>query len=168
MSAALDGALLVLSPTNLLALVAIALFAGQQGARAGVAFAAVFAIGVAMGAFVIASAYRDFPAALTQLGIAALAGILVAAAYRPPLLVTGILVFAGGEALALNTPPQAITVSGAIASQVGTGVAAVIAFLAIALTASAANRPWHGIALRVVGSWIAASAILVLALRLAR
>ena len=31
-----------------------------------------------------------------------------------------------------------------------------------------ATRPWQRIGVRIVGSWIAASAILVLALRLAR
>ncbi len=168
MSALFDGAQLVLQPTNLLALAALALFAGQQGARAGAAFAAVFATGVAVGALVIASAYRNFPAASTQLGIAALGGIFVAAAYRPPSFVTGILVFAGGAALALNTPPQAITLSGAVASQIGTGLGGVLAFLAIALAASAADRSWHRIALRVIGAWIAASAILVLTSRIAR
>jgi len=34
--------------------------------------------------------------------------------------------------------------------------------------ATGADRPWQRIGLRVVGSWIAASAILVLALRLMR
>jgi hypothetical protein len=168
MTALLDGALLVLQPTNLLALVALALFAGGQGARAGGAFAAVFAVGMLLGALVIAAAVRDFPATMTQLGIAALGGIVVAAAYRPPLFVTGLLIFAGGEVLALNTPPQAIRLSDAIASQVGAGSGGVLAFLAIALVASAAERPWQRIALRIIGSWIAASAILVLALRLAR
>jgi len=166
MNAALDGLMLLLQPTNLLALVAVALFAGRQGARAGAAFA-VFAIGYVLGSLVIAAAVRDFPAAATQLGIAALGGIVLAAAYRPPLFVTGILTLAGGAALALNTPPQAIRLSDAIASQIGTGLGAVVAFLAIALIASAANRPWPSIAPRVIGSWIAASAILVLALRLA-
>jgi hypothetical protein len=167
-SAALDGLALAFQPTNLLALVALGLLGGRQSARAGAALAAVFAIGDLLGALVIAAAVRDFPAAVTQLGIAALGGIVVAAAYRPPPFVAGLLILAGGAALALDTPPQAIRLSDAIASQVGTGVGAVVAFLAIALTASAATRTWQHIALRVVASWIAASAILVLALRLAR
>jgi hypothetical protein len=100
------------------------------------------------------------------LAIAAVAGIIVATAWRPPLPVTGAFTFAGGTALALNAPPQAITLGAAIAAQLATGLAAVIAFVLVFMLAAAACRPWHAIALRIVASGVAASAILVLALRL--
>lgn len=166
MRALLDGALFVVSPTNLLALIAIALFAGRYG-RVFVA-ALAFGIGVASGALVIATAMRNFPAMETQLGLAALTGLFVAAGYRPPFVIPLLLSFAGGEALALNAPPQAITLAGAALSQVATGLAGIALFLLVTLCAAIANHGWQRIALRVAGSWIAASAILVLVLRLAR
>jgi len=45
---------------------------------------------------------------------------------------------------------------------------ALATFAAIVLVAIHAERAWQRIALRVIGSWIAASGILALALRLAR
>ena len=52
--------------------------------------------------------------------------------------------------------------------KIGTGLAGFVVLLTIALVAIAANQPWQQIALRIIGSWIAASAILVLALRFVR
>ena len=168
MSALLDGFTLALQPTNLLALMALGLLAGRQGTRACIASGLLFAFGLLIGAIAIALALRDPPAAIALLAIAALAGVVVAAAWRPPLLVTGALTFAGGAALTLNAPPQAIMLGAAMASQLATGLGAVIAFTLVALIASQARARWHHVALRIVASWIAASAILALALRLAR
>jgi hypothetical protein len=168
MSAAVDGLMLALLPTNLLALATLGLLAGRQGRRVCIVSGILFALGLAAGSLAIASALRDPPAAAALLVIAVPAGIIAAAAWPAPLSVTGALACAGGLALALNTPPQAITLTGAIVSQVVTATAAVIAFAIVAAITAAARQPWHHIALRVVASWIAASAILVLALRLAR
>ncbi len=75
---------------------------------------------------------------------------------------------AAGVALSLNAPPQAITLRGALASQAGTILAALVLLAAVTFIAARAREPWQRIGVRVVGSWIAASAILVLALRLTR
>jgi hypothetical protein len=167
MSAAIDGLMLLLAPTNLLALVAVGLLAGRQGSRVLVS-GILFALGLLIGSFAIASAMRDPPAAAALLTIAAVAGIFLAAAYRPPLPIMLVLALAGGTALALNAPPQAITLPGAVVTQLATGVAAVGTFCGVALFAASARAFRHHIALRMVGAWIAASAILVLALRFAR
>jgi urease accessory protein len=164
MNALAQGASMIASPTNLLAVVALGLFAGRQGR--GPAPIVLFALGLLTGSLAIATALRDPPAAAALLQIAALAGVLVAVAWVPRL--SGALAFAGGVALALNAPPQAITLSGAISSQVGAALAAILAFVAVALIAGAARGRWQEIGLRVVASWIAASAILALALRFAR
>lgn len=164
MIALVEGAAMMLLPTNLLALVALGLLAGRQGAR--LAPVILFALGLLAGSLAIAAALRDPPAGMALLHIAAIAAILVAVAWQPRL--SGALAFAGGAALALNAPPQAITLWGAMTSQLGAALAAVIGFVAIALVAAAAQRQWQHVALRVVASWIAASAILALALRFAR
>jgi hypothetical protein len=161
-SAAIDGLALALQPTNLLALVALGLLAGRHG---GII---VFMIGLLIGSLAIASALREPPAALALLAIAATAGVIVATGWSPPLPITVVLLVAGGSALAMNSPPQATAIAFAIASQIATGVGAVVIVAGIALIASAANRAWQHVALRIVGSWIAASAILVLALRFVR
>ena len=129
---------------------------------------APLALGLAAGALVIASAIRETPAATALLAIAALAGSLVVLAWAPPLLVAA-LAFAAGGAIALNSPPHALTIPAAIAMQVGAVDGRVGDSLRLSHSSrSRAARPWQHIGVRVVGSWIAASAILVLALRLAR
>ena len=82
--------------------------------------------------------------------------------------VAALLALAAGVALALNAPPHEITIPAAIAAQVGIAVAALATFALVGIHRDAGRAPWQRIGVRIVGSWIAASAILVLALRLAR
>ena len=152
-------------PTHLLAVGALGLALGR-GARPAVMLA-LFALGLLAGSLVIASAVRETPAATALLVIAALAGMLVVLAWTSALLNAGLALAAGG-AIMLNAPPYALTVPAAIAMQVGAAGAAFVTLALVALVAAHAARPWHQIGVRVVGSWIAASAILVLALRFAR
>ena len=166
MSAVLDVALLVLSPTNLLALVALGLLAGRE--EASIMSGILFAVGLLFGSVAIASALRNTPGAIAQLVVAAATGLVIATAWETPRFIVGLVSFAGGEALTLNTPPQAITLSGAVASQSGAAAAAIVAFGLVAWIASLGYARWHRVAIRIAGSWIAASAILALALRLAR
>ena len=161
-----DGMMLAVAPTHLLAIVAIGLLAGRGG-RGGFVLV-LFVVGMLAGSLAIASAIRETPSALVLLALAALAGIMVAAAIGLPSILVNVLTFATGAALALDAPPQAIGIAAAIASQIGTGVAAAAVLLLVVSIATRADRPWQRIGIRVVGSWIAASVILALALRLAR
>jgi urease accessory protein len=161
-----DGMVLAVAPTHLLAIVAIGLLAGQGG-RGGFVLA-LFALGMLAGSLAIASAIRETPSALLLLAVAVFVGITVAAAIMLPSVPTNVLACAGGVALALDAPPQAVGIAAAVASQIGTGVAAIAALVLVTSIVAGADRPWQRIGLRIVGSWVAASAILVLALRLAR
>jgi hypothetical protein len=153
-------------PTHLLAVVALGLLAGR-GARLPSHLAGL-ALGLVIGSVAIASAVREMPAAMALLALAVACGIALALAWTPPALVADIGALTVGVALALNAPPQALTIPVAVAEQIGTGVAALLTFGLVAVGARQATRPWQQIGLRIAGSWIAASAILVLALRLAR
>jgi urease accessory protein len=155
------------TPTHLLAVVALGLLAGQHAKRMPVVTLAAFALGLAIGSIVIATAVRETPAALALLAIAAFAGIVVVIAL-PTTLVVYVLAFAAGAALALNSPPQALTIPAAVVAQLGTGVAALGTLALVIGIAMQADRPWQRIGVRIVASWITASSILVLALRLAR
>lgn len=154
-------------PTHLLVVVALGLLLGQSARHVPVHLA-LFAVGLVAGSVVIASAIRETPAALGLLTIAAVAGFIVVLAWTPSSSVTGALAFITGGAVALNAPPQALTIAGAIGEQIGTAIAALATLVLVGLVATKAERSWQRIGLRVAGSWIAASAILVLALRLAR
>jgi hypothetical protein len=161
-----DGMMLAVAPTHLLAVVAIGLLAGQGG-RSGFV-QALFVAGLLAGSFAIASAIRETPSALVLLAVAAFVGSTIAAAIALPSIAMNVLAFATGAALALDAPPQAIGIAAAIASQIGTCIAAGAVLVLVVSIAARADRPWQRIGLRVVGSWIAASAILALALRLVR
>jgi hypothetical protein len=152
-------------PTHLLAVGALGLTLGRD-ARPVMMFAP-FALGLAAGALVVASAVRETPAATALLAVAALAGMLAVLTWTHALLNAALALAAGG-AIMLNAPPYALTIPAAIAMQVGVAIAALATLALIAFVASRAARPWQRIGVRVLGSWIAASAILVLALRLAR
>jgi hypothetical protein len=156
------------TPTHLLAVVALALLAGQHAKRMPVVTLAAFALGLAIGSIIIATAVRETPAALALLALAAFAGIIVVVALPTPTPAVYLLAFAAGAALALDSPPQALTIPAAISAQVGTGVVALATLALVIGIAMHADRPWQRIGVRIVASWIAASAILVLALRLAR
>ena len=109
---------------------------------------------------------REAPAATALLVIAALAGMLSVLAWTNALL-NAVLALAAGSAVALNAPPQALTIPAAVVMQLGTAIAACVALAPIAFIAATAERPWQRIGARILGSWIAASAMLVLALRVA-
>jgi hypothetical protein len=169
MSALLDGFALALQPTNLLALVALGLLLGQDVKRFPFTMVATFAFGIAVASVLIAAAVRaQDTVPIWLLAVAALAGIAVAIAQPVPRVAKTMAASLTGGVLALNSPPQAITIPSAITVQVGTGVAALVVLALVIVVAMATKRPWHAIALRIVASWIAASAILVLALRLVR
>jgi ABC-type phosphate/phosphonate transport system permease subunit len=51
---------------------------------------------------------------------------------------------------------------------IGTGLGACVAAAILAIGTSQLTRDWQRIGMRIVGSWIAASATLVLALRFVR
>jgi urease accessory protein len=166
MNALLRGALDFLAPTHLLVIVALGLVG--QPARFPVFALCELAAGLLIGSLAIAFGIGETPAATALLTLAVITGAILIAAWQPPTWLTGLLAFAIGIALALNAPPHAITIVGAVAAQVGFALAALVIFSTIALAAMHATRPWQRIGVRIVGSWIAASAVLVLVLRLAR
>jgi hypothetical protein len=126
------------------------------------------AFGLYVGSVMIAAALRGQNTAPMLLGIAALSGIVVAAAWPIPYRAKEIVASALGGIIVFNAPPQAIMIPSAVAEQIGVATAALATFAAIVLVAIHAERAWQRIAVRVIGSWIAASGILALALRLAR
>ena len=167
MSAAFaDGVTLFFLPTNLLAIAALGLMVGQGGRFTVLLM--LLAGGLVVGCIVIATAIRETPAPLVLQALAACAGAIVVLAWNPPQFVSATLALAGGIGVALNTPPRALMISSAVVSQFASVIAALAVFAAIAFIAAKAKRAWQRIGVRVAGSWIVASAILVLALRLAR
>jgi urease accessory protein len=168
MSGISEGLAPLLVPTHVLALVALGLLAGQRETKIPRLTVLAYALGYSAGAALIAFPVREPPAGIALLALAAIAGGLVAMGWPAPPPIKHALAFATAAALALNSPPQAISLRGALVAQIVTGLAALLILAVIAAGATMAKHIVARIAMRIVGSWITASAVLVLALRLVR
>jgi hypothetical protein len=155
----------VLIPEHGLGLLALALAFGQQPwtrRRIGVGIfiavlicglvAAVFAIGENLAADVL----------LTATGVL---GLLIAAAWLPPVLGL-VLAAVAGLTLALDSRPEVSSTQEVIRMLIGSGLGAVIVVAAVSELSFRLRGAAQLIVSRVIGSWIAAIAILVLSLRI--
>jgi hydrogenase/urease accessory protein HupE len=154
----------VVVPAHALALVALGLFVGRQAGR-GVTLL-IFAAALIGGLIALTFAIEPTAARFVLLADAAIVGVLVATAWEPPRPVSWLLAAIAGAAIALDSPPQALTIAEGNATLVGTALGACAALLAVSLVAGYASGPWAQLGVRILGSWIAASAILVLAVLL--
>jgi hydrogenase/urease accessory protein HupE len=158
-----DGALhLLLSPGDLLGLLAVALLAGLRGARAGrlsvIALPAAWLV-----AGLIGLGLPPVPD-LNWLGVASfmVLGLLVATdAKLPPSAVAALATAYGGLYGILNAKALA-----AIGAGFSTLLGIVLTTLIVALLTAAAVVPlralWARVAIRVAGSWVAAVGLLML------
>jgi hypothetical protein len=73
-----------------------------------------------------------------------------------------------GAALAFDSSPGGISVSDANVALAGTLCGAVLLLLAVASLSTRLRGGWQRIGARIVGSWVSASALMVLALILGR
>jgi hypothetical protein len=159
------GLMQALVPAHLMAVLSTALLAARTTLWPSIGFVAAFATGLAAGLAALASGVGETPAGDALLAAALVSGVAAAAAFPVPRGVIGSIAFVVGLALGLDSPPEAILLREAIVSLVGTWCAGVTLLAAAGAAATLLARLWNGIALRVVGSWIAATAMLVLALR---
>jgi hydrogenase/urease accessory protein HupE len=150
-----------------MAIAALGLLIGQQAPRWGRGAPIVYVVGLVVGLRAVALAYIPTLAEEGLLALAALAGLLLALARPLPQLVGLLLAAATGLAIALDSPPDAISISEANVTLLGTGFGATVLLLAVVEIGSRLTLSWQRIGARILGSWIAASAILVLALRFA-
>jgi hydrogenase/urease accessory protein HupE len=169
MSGVVGGSLHPLAvPAHALALLALGLLIGQQSGGRRLAPFLAFVAGLVAGLAAIAFAFGPTSAANVLLAAAAVTGLLVALAHPLPAFVSVPLAAIAGIALGLDSPPEAISIAVGTVMLIGTGLGASLAVAAVAAGTSCLRRAWQQIGVRILGSWIAASAILVLALRFAR
>jgi len=158
----------LLIPAHLLALAGIGLFLGQQQRPMSVGLLAVFTASLVIGVIAIVSAVSPMYQGEVVLGVAAVAGLLVALARPIRALLSLPLITIAGIAIMLDSVPDDMSMQRTFLALVGTVIAAFILATLIAEATRALAHDWQRIGVRILGSWIAASAILVLAVRLAR
>jgi hydrogenase/urease accessory protein HupE len=156
-----------LAPAHLMALIGLGLLIGQRGIAVGRdAMLAVLA-GLVAG-LLLSDALGNPDADSMLLGLTALAGIAVASALPLfPRLALAPLAALLGTVVGIGSAPENLH---GVAWQLMAGGALLSAFLCInvvAILVESLNKAWMRIGVRVVGSWLTASALLVLALSLA-
>jgi urease accessory protein len=161
MSALLGGLLHpLLVPAHVIALVGLGLLACQQGARIRRAMVVTFAAGLLAGLVAVEDA--DVVALLC----AATAGLLAAFARPAPMLLAAPLAAVAAAAIELDSVPEEISMRATVLALAGTMITATLTLILVAAIGACRTHHWQRIGIRILGSWIAASAILVLALRL--
>lgn len=158
----------LLVPAHVLALCGLGLLIGQQPRRLGAGLMALFAASLIVGVTAIVSAVSPIYQDTLVLVVAVITGILVALARPVTALISLPLVVIAAIAVMLDSVPQEISMQTTFLALIGTVIAAFVFASFTAEAARALTRDWQRIGVRIVGSWIAASAVLVLALRLAR
>lgn len=153
----------VLAPAALIALVALGLLVGQNGlARSRLAVLA-FLVALAAGG-VVGSQWPGLNVDAALLGLGVLVAACALTAWQPP--ATALLVLAGGTGVlaGLGLSDMAIG-AGRWVVLAGTWLGAAFLALGVAAVSELAHQAWHRIGVRVLASWLAASALLVLGLQ---
>jgi hydrogenase/urease accessory protein HupE len=158
----------LLTPSHGLALLGLGLLIGQQPANKRPLPLMLFVLALAAGLLALAFAVGETPACDVLLAGVAISGVLVAAAFRLPILVLGPLAAVVGAAIGLDSPPEVVSLREAVLMLIGTGIGASIALTLAVAGAARMARDWQQIGVRVLGSWTAASALLAIAVRFAR
>jgi hydrogenase/urease accessory protein HupE len=154
----------ILIPAHLLLLVAIGLFIGQQGSEKVEATLASFALATIIG-LTLSWFSIGIQAESLILILSTATGLLIAfnpQVKRPVAMIVGALT---GFSLGIDSAQEMLSGQEKLASLFGSGIA--IYFLALypmALSSYFNKKTWQKIGVRIVGSWVAASSLLVLAL----
>jgi urease accessory protein len=155
----------LLVPTHAVALAALGLLAGQRRAHRRRVVLAVFAAALATGLATVALGNGETPAGDVVIAAAAIVGLVAALGRTLPAPIDWTIAAVIGLAIGLDSPPEVISLRIATVMLIGTGFGACMMVVVIGEIAGALTRDWQRIGIRVLGSWMAARAILVLALR---
>src|SRR5258708_4619598 len=117
----------LLTPSHGLALLGLGLLIGQQPADKRLLPLMLFALALAAGLLALALAVGETAAGDVLLMAVAISGALVAAAFRPPILVSGPLAAVMGAAIGLDSPPEGVSLQEAVLMLIGTGLGGSIA-----------------------------------------
>ena len=159
----------LLVPAHLLALVALGLWLGQQ-ALPGIQGALLSFSLLLLAGLVLALFAPPGGGVRTSLllGCALGVGLLVAAAWPLPRSATAAVAGVVALLVGLDSAPEAAGTRARLIVLAGVGVGVHLLLLNVVALTSYAQKPWLKLGVRVLGSWSAASALMVLALALRR
>ncbi len=150
----------LLVPSALLAVLAVGVFSGQRGFRFVAGSLPLLGGAVLLG-LVLTGPDAEAVAGPVQLAAAALTGLLVALEVRMPNATATALVALSGGLIAYGSPAD---VGAGWLGLAGAGVGIALLFTWVAVPVCYLDRAWQRIGIRVIGSWLVASAALTLVL----
>ena len=156
----------LLIPEHGASLVALGLVLGRQQQLARRSGLLIFAAALVCGLVAAGLAIETKLAPDVLLVATGILGLLIAAGWGPPVLGWPLAAIAG-LAFALDSTPETTSTDETIRMLIGSGLGAIVALALVAEGAGVLRGDGQPIVARVLGSWIAATAILVLALRIA-
>jgi urease accessory protein len=156
---------------HLMALLGIGILIGQQaiGEREwGRATPAAFIVALIVSLAVLTLGVVPPWTGPAVLLLALISGVLTALARPLPEAAGCALSAVTGIAIGLDSPPEVLSVRTANLMLIGTAFGGTLLLVIIVEIATRLTHPWQRVGARVLGSWIAASALLVLALLFVR
>lgn len=158
-------------PAHLLLVIALGLLLGQQGVRRNLASAGTYMAGLLSGLMlawygvVLKDAVTQ---ELTVLAVAVVVALAVVVANRLPAWAMVLLALLAGGLLGLDSAQSELVARARAVALFGSGISLYLLLLyPMALAERFQGHPWLRVGVRIVASWITASALLVLALLLA-
>lgn len=153
-------------PTHLVALMALLLLIAQRGVQMSsesmIALAAATATGLAAAAM-----GWQVSTDTALLVAAALTGVTVVLARPLPQALVALLTIAIGLGIGLGSYPEGLRGASRYADLAGTWFGTCLYVISGATLIDEVKRPWIPVLIRVVGSWVVATSVLVLALHAA-
>lgn len=153
-------------PSHLLTVLGLGLALGQQVQEETGRALGTFGFSLLIGMLLAEVAPLVAVAATGLLAVALLVGILVAAARPLPSPALTLLLLAAGVLLGLDTAADGALVPSDLLLMAGAWLGAMLTVFYVSWLTRWFQQPWTRIGVRVLGSWTAASAVLVLALAL--
>ena len=154
----------LLIPEHGLSLVALGLVVGRQEHAPRRWALLIFTAALTVGLVATALKLETTLAVDVLLLATGILGLLMAAAWAPPILASVLSIFIG-LAFALDSAPDATSADELNRMLIGSGLGAAVALVTVAESSAFLQGSAPSIVMRVLGSWTAAIAILVLSLR---
>lgn len=156
----------LLVPAYLLAIISLGLLFGQHAPVSSQYAMPAFALTLVTALCIPPATSEPIPQSI-MLGFVFVAGFVVAASLNVGVYLSAIFGTAIGGLIGMNSKLDALAEGLSWLSLAGSALGAVLAVVALGGTIATLRRRWQRIGVRVLGSWTAASAFLVIALTIA-
>ena len=153
-----------LVPAHLLVLLSLGLLLGQYGLSHSQISFPVFVLTLTIGLLVTGLNLSSAPPIPAVLIIPALTGVLVAVSPKPKISISITIATVSGLILGLDSSPETLIPRARIMTLFGTGIGASSGLIYMTGLGELLKKYWQGIPARILGSWVAACSLLVLAL----